>query len=152
MLDSSATAGRPESSKPGSSARHSSGQAPGPAVPNTKQHSQIVISSRSIILKLVDVMGTLQASLATLFLVSLAPAAELKITLLATTDLHGNLFPYDYYTAQPADRGLAKIATLIQAARASNPNNLLIDCGYTIQGAPREAVYQQYLQTGKAET
>ncbi len=66
-------------------------------------------------------MRILQASLAALFLVSLAPAAELKITLLATTDLHGNLFPYDYYTAQPAARGLAKIATLIEAARAENP-------------------------------
>ena len=73
---------------------------------------------------------------------------KLQITLLATTDLHGNLFPYDYYTAQPAERGLAKIATLIQAARAENPNNLLIDCGDTIQGTPLEAVYQEYVETG----
>jgi 2',3'-cyclic-nucleotide 2'-phosphodiesterase / 3'-nucleotidase len=87
--------------------------------------------------------ATLRAALAALLLVSLAPAAELKITLLATTDLHGNLFPYDYYTAQPAERGLAKIATLILAQRAENPNNLLIDCGDTIQGTPLEAVYQQ---------
>jgi 2',3'-cyclic-nucleotide 2'-phosphodiesterase / 3'-nucleotidase len=87
-------------------------------------------------------MGTLRAFLAASILASLACGAELKITLLATTDLHGNLFPYDYYTAQPADRGLAKIAALIQAARAENPNNLLIDCGDTIQGTPMEAVYQ----------
>ena len=79
-------------------------------------------------------MGTLRALLAALILASLGCGAELKITLLATTDLHGNLFPYDYFTAQPAARGLAKIATLIQAARAENPNNLLIDCGDTIQG------------------
>jgi 2',3'-cyclic-nucleotide 2'-phosphodiesterase / 3'-nucleotidase len=88
-------------------------------------------------------MGTLRASLAALVLASLGCGAELKITLLATTDLHGNLFPYDYYTAQPAARGLAKIATLIQAARAGNPNNLLIDCGDTIQGTALEAVYQE---------
>jgi 2',3'-cyclic-nucleotide 2'-phosphodiesterase/3'-nucleotidase len=88
-------------------------------------------------------MGTLRAFLAASILASLACGAELKITLLATTDLHGNLFPYDYYTAQPAARGLAKIATLIQTARAENPNNLLIDCGDTIQGTPMEAVYQQ---------
>ena len=87
--------------------------------------------------------AALQAFLAALALASLAPAAELKITLLATTDLHGNLFPYDYYTAQPAARGLAKIATLIAAARAENPNNLLIDCGDVIQGTPLEAVYQE---------
>jgi 2',3'-cyclic-nucleotide 2'-phosphodiesterase/3'-nucleotidase len=88
-------------------------------------------------------MGTLRALLGALILACLAAGAELKITLLATTDLHGNLFPYDYYTAQPAARGLAKIATLIQAARAENPNNLLIDCGDTIQGTPLEAVYQE---------
>src|SRR6202453_3801290 len=92
-------------------------------------------------------MGTLRAFLAASILASLGPgmarAADLKITLLATTDLHGNLFPYDYYTAEPAARGLAKIATLIQAARAENPNNLLIDCGDTIQGTPMEAVYQE---------
>jgi len=91
--------------------------------------------------------ATLRASLAALLLASLAPA-ELKITLLATTDLHGNLFPYDYYTAQPAARGLAKIATLIEAARAENPNNLLIDCGDVIQGTPLEAVYQESVQKG----
>jgi 2',3'-cyclic-nucleotide 2'-phosphodiesterase/3'-nucleotidase len=94
-------------------------------------------------------MGTLRAYLAGLILASLASGAELKITLLATTDLHGNLFPYDYYTAQPAARGLAKIATLIQAARAENPNSLLIDCGDTIQGTPMEAVYQEYVHTGR---
>src|SRR3984885_12131673 len=93
-------------------------------------------------------MGTLRAFFAALILTSLAPGAELKITLLATTDLHGNLFPYDYYTAHPAERGLAKIATLIRAARAANPNNLLIDCGDTIQGTPLEYVYQTFVRTG----
>jgi len=93
-------------------------------------------------------MGNLRAFLLALFVASLSPAAELKITLLATTDLHGNLLPYDYYTAQPAARGLAKIATLIAAARAESPNNLLIDCGDTIQGTPLEAVYQESVQKG----
>jgi 2',3'-cyclic-nucleotide 2'-phosphodiesterase/3'-nucleotidase len=83
-----------------------------------------------------------------LFLACVTQAKEIKITLLATTDLHGNLLPYDYYTTQPADRGLAKIATLIRAARAENPNNLLIDCGDTIQGTPLESLYQRYIETG----
>ncbi len=83
-----------------------------------------------------------------LFLAGITQGKEIKITLLATTDLHGNLLPYDYYTAQPADRGLAKIATLIRSARAENPNNLLIDCGDTIQGSPLESLYQHYIETG----
>jgi 2',3'-cyclic-nucleotide 2'-phosphodiesterase / 3'-nucleotidase len=95
-------------------------------------------------------MGTRRALFALLLFASLVPAAEVKITLLATTDLHGNLFPYDYYTARPAERGLAKIATLIEAERTENPNNLLIDCGDTIQGTPLEAVYQEHVQKGDA--
>ena len=49
---------------------------------------------------------------------SVLAAQQVTITMLATTDLHGNLFPVDYVTGQPVARGLAKIATLIRQARA----------------------------------
>ena len=74
--------------------------------------------------------------------VSAGSAREVTVRVLATTDLHGNIYPFDYYTGREAPRGLAKIATLIKAERAANPNSLLIDCGDTIQGAPLESVYQ----------
>jgi 2',3'-cyclic-nucleotide 2'-phosphodiesterase (5'-nucleotidase family) len=63
---------------------------------------------------------------------------RLHIVILGTTDLHGNLFPIDYYTDKPDNRGLAKIATLIQQVRKENKNVLLIDSGDTIQGTPLE--------------
>src|ERR1017187_3400807 len=78
----------------------------------------------------------------------LGHAQEVVVTVLATTDLHGNLYPIDYGTDRPAERGLAKIATLIRAAEADNPNHLLIDCGDTIQGTPLEFVYQTGVRTG----
>jgi 2',3'-cyclic-nucleotide 2'-phosphodiesterase/3'-nucleotidase len=77
-----------------------------------------------------------------------ANAREVTVRVLATTDLHGNIYPYDYYAARTAPRGLAKIATLIAQERAANPNNMLIDCGDTIQGTPLEAVYQEYVRIG----
>jgi 2',3'-cyclic-nucleotide 2'-phosphodiesterase / 3'-nucleotidase len=77
-----------------------------------------------------------------------APPRPVSITVLATTDMHGNLFPIDYVTDQPAARGLAKAATLIRAAEAENPNHLLIDCGDTIQGTPLEYAYQTIVKTG----
>ncbi len=64
--------------------------------------------------------------------------ARVHITIMATTDLHGNISPKDYYTDKPDGRGLAKAATLIKQARQENPNFLLLDSGDTIQGTPLE--------------
>ena len=66
---------------------------------------------------------------------------RIQITILGTTDLHGNIDPIDYYTNKPDNRGLAKIATLIKAIRKDQPNVLLIDSGDTIQGSPLESFH-----------
>src|SRR5437868_5792534 len=58
------------------------------------------------------------------------------LTLISTTDLHGNIAPLDYYTNKPDARGLAKAATIIAQIRKENPNSLLLDSGDTIQGTP----------------
>lgn len=63
-------------------------------------------------------------------------AAEdsVKITVMQTSDLHGRIYPHDYATdSSDSDAGLAKIQTLIEAERAENPNNILMDCGDTVQ-------------------
>ena len=66
-----------------------------------------------------------------------AQAAELKLRILETTDVHMNLLNFDYYQDKVTDDyGLAKTATLIKAARAETPNNLLFDNGDLLQGSP----------------
>lgn len=64
-------------------------------------------------------------------------AAELKLRILETTDVHMNLLAYDYYADKPTDEfGLARTITLIKAARAEVKNSLLFDNGDLIQGSP----------------
>jgi 2',3'-cyclic-nucleotide 2'-phosphodiesterase/3'-nucleotidase len=78
-----------------------------------------------------------------------ARAREARITVLATSDLHGNVLPWDYLSGEPVRRGLASIATIINRERNSAPGALLVDAGDTIQGAPMETVWQTYVRTGK---
>jgi 2',3'-cyclic-nucleotide 2'-phosphodiesterase/3'-nucleotidase len=59
-----------------------------------------------------------------------------QVTILSTTDTHGNILPLDYYTNKTDARGLAKAATVIKQARKQDPNLLLLDSGDTIQGTP----------------
>ncbi|AVR98061.1 bifunctional 2',3'-cyclic-nucleotide 2'-phosphodiesterase/3'-nucleotidase [Pseudoduganella armeniaca] len=55
--------------------------------------------------------------------------------LLETTDLHSNVLSYNYYSlAEDTSLGMERTSTLIQAARAENPNNVLLDDGDVIQG------------------
>jgi len=71
---------------------------------------------------------------------SFAPE-RVQITILGTTDLHGNINPIDYYTNKPDNRGIAKVATMIKRIRKEQPNVVLIDSGDTIQGSPLESFH-----------
>ncbi len=80
-------------------------------------------------------------------LASLAAAAErITVTVLATSDLHGYIHPFDYYANRPANHGLAKIATLVKQVRKEKPDALLVDCGDTIQGAPLADVHARQVR------
>jgi len=82
------------------------------------------------------------AALAALLAVGpVAGAERVAVTILQTTDLHGHLLPWDYQRAQPADEGLARVASRIAAIRRETPNVLLLDAGDTIQGTPIEFLH-----------
>jgi 2',3'-cyclic-nucleotide 2'-phosphodiesterase / 3'-nucleotidase len=73
-----------------------------------------------------------------------AEGRQLRLVLLATTDLHANLRPYNYYLDGEADDPcLARIATLVDRLRAAEPNCLLCDNGDTLQGTPLGDVAQE---------
>ena len=63
------------------------------------------------------------------------------ISVIGTSDLHGNIFPLDYNTGLVANVGLAKVSTYVKSVRAANPNTMLIDNGDTIQGTPLSYYY-----------
>lgn len=66
-----------------------------------------------------------------------AAGLTVHLRVLATTDLHAHLLPYDYFTdKRDSSVGLAQLGEMIAAARAASQNVLLLDNGDTLQGAP----------------
>ncbi|WP_423189181.1 bifunctional metallophosphatase/5'-nucleotidase [Alkalibacterium sp. f15] len=58
-----------------------------------------------------------------------------KLTILGTTDVHGNIYNWSYENGRETDdSGLAKIYSVVEDVRAENPNTLLIDNGDIVQG------------------
>jgi 2',3'-cyclic-nucleotide 2'-phosphodiesterase/3'-nucleotidase len=76
------------------------------------------------------------------------PGKAVRLTVMGSTDLHGNVFNWDYFKnaeyddSAHNDIGLAKISTLVSAVRdriaadRHAPRPLLLDAGDTIQGTP----------------
>jgi 2',3'-cyclic-nucleotide 2'-phosphodiesterase (5'-nucleotidase family) len=78
-----------------------------------------------------------------------SPAAgTVRLTLLSTTDIHGHIEPFSDVDNRPANRGLAKIATLVERVRAERRHVLLFDCGDLIEGSA-EAYYFARRDTAK---
>lgn len=74
---------------------------------------------------------------------------SLRLTVLGTTDLHGNVLSWDYFkdaafaNAAGDEVGVAKVATLMEAVRAERAGEpvVTIDAGDTIQGTPLAYYY-----------
>jgi 2',3'-cyclic-nucleotide 2'-phosphodiesterase/3'-nucleotidase len=66
-----------------------------------------------------------------------AAGNQAHLRIMETTDIHVNVFPYDYYADKPNDTmGLARTASIIDAIRAESTNAMLIDNGDFLQGNP----------------
>jgi 2',3'-cyclic-nucleotide 2'-phosphodiesterase/3'-nucleotidase len=74
---------------------------------------------------------------------------QVRLTVLGSTDLHGNVYNWDYFknaefdNAAHDDIGLAKVATLVKAMRKKRKGEpiLTLDAGDTIQGTPLAYYY-----------
>jgi len=74
---------------------------------------------------------------------------DVRITVMETSDLHGNGLNWDYFKNKEYDDtahddvGLAKVATLVNRIRADRgrANTMLVDSGDTIQGTPLDYYY-----------
>ena len=72
--------------------------------------------------------GTLPAAFA-------AEESEKHLTILGTSDMHGNIWGYSYEDdMESTNNGMARLYTYIQQVREENPNTILIDAGDDIQG------------------
>jgi 2',3'-cyclic-nucleotide 2'-phosphodiesterase (5'-nucleotidase family) len=66
------------------------------------------------------------------------PRATVELIVASTTDVHGWLRGWDYYTnAADTSRGLTRAATIVDSLRAAHPGRvILVDAGDLLQGNP----------------
>ncbi|MFE9955764.1 bifunctional metallophosphatase/5'-nucleotidase [Micromonospora sp. NPDC005299] len=77
------------------------------------------------------------------------PSKTWDLTVLGTSDTHGNVYNWDYYRdaefddSKHNDVGVAKLATLVNQIRAERKGRatLVLDAGDTIQGTPLATYY-----------
>lgn len=73
-------------------------------------------------------------------------AREVTVSILETTDMHGNFFPRDFINARQATGSLARVATLVDSLREQGKNIVLLDNGDILQGQPT-AYYYNFIDT-----
>lgn len=71
------------------------------------------------------------------------------LIILSTADVHGHVYPWDYYSDEPDERhSLLKVATLIDSVRSTQPNTILLDAGDWLQGNPFAEFFARVDTTG----
>lgn len=74
-------------------------------------------------------------------------SSDNKITVVYTTDVHGNFFPYNFITLAPGEGSLARVVTAVDSIRTANPGGvILLDNGDILQGQPT-VYYYNFIDT-----
>ena len=69
-----------------------------------------------------------------------------KLRILHTTDVHGNIFPYDFLNDRPGTGSMSRLSTVLREIRRTDPETLLLDAGDLLQGEP-PTYYYNYVDT-----
>ena len=78
-----------------------------------------------------------------------AQVRKVKLTLIETTDVHGNYFPYDFINGRPGKGSMARISAYMKQLRGGRRESkgiVLLDNGDILQGQP-SAYYYNYIDT-----
>lgn len=80
--------------------------------------------------------------------IAFAQQRNVKISLLETSDVHGNYLPYDFINGKAGNGSLARIYTYVKQLRQTHGNDhvVLLDNGDILQGQPT-AYYYNYMDT-----
>lgn len=73
---------------------------------------------------------------------------EVTFSIVQTSDVHGNFFPYDFISRKPGSGSLSRVATYLRRLREEKGrfNVLYMDNGDILQGQP-SAYYYNYVET-----
>ena len=82
----------------------------------------------------------------TLFFVSCSPGKVREITIIATTDLHGVLLPYDFIEKKPLGSSLSHASSYFRELREKEGDFILLDNGDNLQGQP-QVYYFNFIDT-----
>ena len=83
--------------------------------------------------------------LCSLLLALQSPPDTAHIVIVATTDVHGRVFGWDYVRDAATPGGLSRAATALETLRARYPGNLVVvDAGDLLQGNPFATFFGRY--------
>ena len=78
------------------------------------------------------------------FLTACREAQAPQIKIVCTSDVHGQLFPYDFLTGDSVKGSLARVSSYLKELRQQGDNVIYFDNGDMLQGTPATYCYNTY--------